>query len=192
MNPAPLMTLRLRFPAKDIPQLAARYSSELNDRDRRLTTILTDEVFPAYEQQGFLTKQQFVKVCEWKSPRPKRRFESNDADLIREVSTLARTTTSERMRIQVWTLLDGVNWPTASVFLHFAFPDKYPILDVRALWSLGVDHPPVYNFPFWCTYTDACRSLARSAKVTMRELDEALWKYSQANQGKPQQVVTPN
>lgn len=183
MKSGPIPHFRLRFPASSIRRLAARYSSELNSRDRRLTKIITEEVFPAYEQQGFLTKDQFVQVCEWKSPRAKPRFESNDADLIREVSALARTTKSERLRIQVWTLLDGVKWPTASVFVHFAFPDQYPILDVRALWSLGVERTAQYNFSFWSNYTDACRALAKKAEVTMRELDQALWKHSQMNQG---------
>ena len=184
MQPATNPQFRLRFPASSVRQLASSYSSELNGRDRRLTQIITEEAFPAYEEQGFLTKEQFVSVCEWKSPRAKPRFESNDTDLIREVSALARTTTSERMRIQAWTLLDGVKWPTASVFLHFAFPDQYPILDVRALWSLGADRPSAYNFPFWSKYTDACRTLAKKVNVTMRELDQALWKQSQMNQGK--------
>lgn len=184
MRTTPPTRFHLRFPVKDIRHLSGRYSAEMTPRDQRLTTTITKEVFPAYEQQGFLTKHQFVSVCEWKSPRAKPRFESNDPDLVREVSALARTTQSERMRIQIWTLLSGVNWPTASVFLHFAFPDQYPILDVRALWSLGVDRPPTYNFDFWERYTGTCRSLAKKAGVTMRELDQALWKYSQDNQGR--------
>ena len=34
--------------------------------------------------------------------------------------------------------LTGVGVPTASTLLYFAFPDAYPVLDVRALESLGV------------------------------------------------------
>ena len=33
--------------------------------------------------------------------------------------------------------LNGVGVPTGSALLHFAFPKDYPILDVRALESLG-------------------------------------------------------
>jgi len=72
-------------------------------------------------------------------------------------------------------LLNGVHWPTASVILHFCHADPYPILDVRALWSLGIDANTVpYNFEFWNEYTQFCRKLAGEAKVTMRELDRAL------------------
>jgi adenine-specific DNA glycosylase len=37
--------------------------------------------------------------------------------------------------------LRGVGIPTASALLHFAFPNDYPILDVRALASLAAERP---------------------------------------------------
>jgi len=77
----------------------------------------------------------------FKTPRSKPPCESNEADIIADASALALTTKSERLKLQVWTLLAGVKWPTASVFLHFAFPQSYPILDFRALWSLETDVP---------------------------------------------------
>jgi hypothetical protein len=68
--------------------------------------------------------------------------------------------------------------PTASVLLHLA-RQTYPIIDYRALWSLGIDPPPAYySFEFWWKYTRACRSLADEAGVSMRTLDRALWQYS--------------
>ena len=90
-----------------------------------------------------------------------------------------------RLRIGVLTLLDGVQMPTASVLLHLAHRDPYPIIDYRALWSLGVDAPPTpYSFAFWEAYTRACRSLARAANVSMRTLDRALWQYSKERQAR--------
>lgn len=81
------------------------------------------------------------------------------------------------------TRLHGVGYPTASVLLHFVSPDLYPIIDYRALWSLGEEAPPrSYSFDFWWWYVDCCRSLAGEAGVTMRTLDRALWQYSKENQ----------
>jgi hypothetical protein len=68
--------------------------------------------------------------------------------------------------------------PTASTLLYFAFPDDYPILDVRALQSLGVKSRSGYSVTFWLNYLDACRALARRAGVSLRTLDKALWQYS--------------
>ena len=174
--------MKLRFPQADIPDLASRYDNEMGERDRHLTTTITKEVFPSYIRNGFLNKKEFLTVCAWKTPRSKPRCESNDEELILEVSALALTTKSEQMRIQIWTLLAGVKWPTASVFLHFAFPNQYPILDIRALWSVGTDAPTQYTFPFWSAYVNFCRELSSQTNVSMRVLDQALWKYSEIHQ----------
>ncbi len=174
--------IELRFPIAQISELSERYVAELRERDRRLTDEVTQRVFPSYEQQGFLTKEEFFTVCAWKTPRSKPQCESNDATFVRDVSILVRATHSEQLRIQLWTLLAGVKWPTASVFLHFTFPSRYPILDFRALWSLNTPPPRSYSFPFWQCYTDFCRALAGTAGVTMRVLDQALWKYSELHQ----------
>lgn len=83
--------------------------------------------------------------------------------------------------------LRGAQLPTASVLLHLARPDLYPIIDFRALWSLSINMPPAsYGFAFWWAYVQACRELARSAGVTMRRLDRALWQYSKEHQKREQ------
>ena len=70
----------------------------------------------------------------------------------------------------------------ASVILHFRFDNTYPILDFRALWSLGIEERNKYDFELWWAYVLCCRKLARRAGVSMRTLDRALWQYSKENQ----------
>ena len=65
-------------------------------------------------------------------------------------------------------LLDGVDWPTASTILHFGDEFEYPILDYRALWSLGYEKPPRYTMEFWLAYLKFTRRLAGSVKTTVR------------------------
>ena len=72
----------------------------------------------------------------------------------------------------------GVEWATGSVLLHLAYPERYPILDVRALHALGVRAPTSYTFRFWEAYIAACRRLAEEAGVDGRTLDQALWQWS--------------
>jgi hypothetical protein len=38
------------------------------------------------------------------------------------------------------------------------------------------------SFEFWWAYVECCRHLAAQAGVSVRELDKALWSYSEANQ----------
>jgi hypothetical protein len=102
--------------------------------------------------------------------------------LIAAVTGTALSTDNERLRIEVLTLLSGVNWPTASVILHFCAREPYPILDVRALWSLSMPAALPYDYPLWAEYTKVSRQLAARAGVSLRELDRALWLYSKENQ----------
>jgi hypothetical protein len=75
--------------------------------------------------------------------------------------------------------LEGVGVPTASALLHFGFPSDYPILDVRALESLGQPTTrTTYSVTYWLRYLAACRGLAAEHRVTLRTLDKALWQHS--------------
>lgn len=160
--------------ATDIRAWADRYE----DSDAKPTRATADA-----RARGFLTRQQLLDIGDWKSARVRSRRERNTEEFVREVTGVALGSAGERLRFEVLTLLDGVDWPTASVILHFAHRDRYPILDFRALWSLGIERPPTqYDFEFWSEYTRFCRGLADSAGVDMRTLDRALWQYSKENQ----------
>jgi hypothetical protein len=78
--------------------------------------------------------------------------------------------------------LHGVEWPTASTLLHFCDVRLYPILDYRALWSLGYSHPPPYTMAFCLSYVAYVRELARRSGQPIRTVDRALWQYSKARQ----------
>jgi hypothetical protein len=166
---------RLRFAPARIHHWASRF----RDRD-------DDEVPRAIgsrmRKRGFLSRGDFLQLCEWKSPRSRRQVERNETGFIRAVTATALSTSDERLRIEVLTLLRGVDWPTASVILHFGHREPYPILDVRALWSVGIAKPPRYHFDFWWDFTRFCRRLARRQSCTMRTLDRALWQYSKERQ----------
>lgn len=133
--------------------------------------------------RGYLDYSTFLAIGEWKSPRNKKRHASNAPEFVEEVTRLALTPgTSPRLAIETLTLLAGVEWPTASVILHFCHADPYPILDFRALWSLSTDVPARYDYPFWREYSEFTRELARRSGVSMRTLDRALWKFSEVHQ----------
>ena len=84
-----------------------------------------------------------------------------------------------RSRVLHLISLEGVGVPVASALLHFAFPEIYPILDFRALHSLGdTRRRTQYSPAFWRDYVKRCQRLADRAGVTIRDLDKALWQDS--------------
>lgn len=165
----------LRFPADQIEACASRY-------DYKSDAALEHEVGPFMQREGYLTKAYFLTLAHWKSPRTQPRCARNSESFVEAVTHTAATSPDEQLRIEVLCLLQGVSWPTASVILHFGHGEPYPILDYRALWSLGYDDPLDYDFDFWWSYVEFTRALATKQNVSMRTLDRALWQFSKENQ----------
>ena len=168
-------TFKLRFDIIEVQHWTGRY-----DYEDDTMVIAAGE---AARERGWYTQDEFLAVTDWKTNRSYSRVRRNTTTAIEDATRLALTTADERLRIGVLTLLQGVEMPTASVLLHLAHPEPYPILDFRAIWSLGVaKQPSYYSFEFWWAYVETCRALAKEAGVSMRVLDRALWQYSSEKQ----------
>ena len=48
-------------------------------------TLQLFEELKDLKKQGYLTKEQLLKILVWKSPRPLRHYKSNDETLIKEI-----------------------------------------------------------------------------------------------------------
>ena len=160
----------LQFDPAEIPALAARFGDAADSA--------SEEAGRAAAARGWYTREEFLTVCAWKTPRSRPRVAANSAADIRDRTGLALSVEDEAARMGALLELDGVGVPTASTLLHFAQPASYPLLDVRALESLGVRGRSTYPVAFWLGYLDACRELARLHGVSLRTLDKALWQYS--------------
>jgi len=172
-----------RFPAAEIGGLEQRYWNYSSEVQRERENNIIQNTGPAFRQRGYLTKDDLVLLTRWKSPRSLPRVEQNADCFVKEVTTISLSEdTSEELRIKILTILDGVQWSIASVVLHFAFPDQYPILDYRAIWSLQEPQPATYTFDFWMQYTEFCRAYIKQHQLCMRSFDRALWTYSKENQ----------
>jgi hypothetical protein len=163
-------TFELQFAASEIESLANRFGYA---DEARLVAVGV-----AARGRGHYTREEFIEVCGWKTPRSRPRIASNPESAVIEATGRAMAAADEAERIGALLELAGVGVPTASTLLYVAFPDDYPILDVRALESLGVKPRSQYPVSFWLQYLDACRQLAHRCAVSIRTLDKALWQYS--------------
>ncbi len=171
--------MKLRFKESEINQIAEKYEYPLEEKESTLLNLKKN-----VQSKGFLSKSQLFLVAKWKAPRSAGYVERNTDIYVREITTFAFNTKDERARIESLTILGGVSWPTASAILHLFHKEKYPILDFRALWSVSIDVPSQYSFPFWWPYVTFCRDIAKRSNVKMRTLDRAMWQYSKKNQGR--------
>jgi hypothetical protein len=165
-----LPSFELQFPLQQVPALAARFP------------VMDDApglaLGAAVRARGYYTRAEFIEVCGWKTVRSRPKVAANSEAAVVDATGRALSAAEEETRISALLELAGVGVPTASTLLYFVFPDDYPILDVRALESLGVRPRSVYPVGFWLDYLNTCRALARRAGVDIRTLDKALWQHS--------------
>jgi hypothetical protein len=165
----------LQFDAGEIGDYAARFDSA---GDAEVLVIAR-----AARERGYYTLPEFRAVCRWKTPRSGPFVARNRAEDVEAFTAIAlRQGTTEHDRMRALRQLLGVEWATASVLLHLSTPDRYPILDVRALHAFGIRGRQTYSYPFWLGYLDAFRDLVARSGLDGRTVDRGLWQWS-AEQG---------
>ena len=169
------MQMELLFCESKIDYWANRYMERQAAYDR----VREDKVIghrDAIQQQGYLTRNALYDVAYWKSHRKAYLTLENSDGLIREVTEQAFASTDHWNKLRTLTQLRGVGQPVASAILHHYDKEPYPILDFRALSSVGIESTQTY--PFWPEYIAFCREIADRNGLDMRTLDRALWRYS--------------
>lgn len=164
----------IRLTKEQIDSYSAKYTYDLEDDVAKVAAKAME--------QGFLTKEQLLTLGRWKSNRITHHLVKNREELVQETTALALATKSERLAPQILMALDGVGLPMASAILHWCHKDPFPILDFRALWSLGIEMPGSYSLAFWESYVTQWREVQTEWGCDKRELDRALWQYSKEHQ----------
>lgn len=172
----PVPGFSLRFPERDLVRWAERFPDSEADR-RRIAGVQA----PA-QARGHLTRAEFLEICAWKTPRSKPLCARNSEHAVRTLTRAAFATKDEALKMDLLRQLHGVEWPTASTILHMCDVRPYPILDVRAVWSLGHSKPPRYTMEFWLAYVAYTRGLAERSGLPIRTVDQALWQYAKERQ----------
>jgi len=160
---------KLQFEPADIPKLAKRYGYEEDDAafeaGRRI-------------REGEHTFEHLSRIFEWKTKgRGRSRLKRNKPDEITDALSLAVSAKTERAAVAVLLGLQGVQVPVASAILTAIYPERYTVIDFRALEALGTNNAD-YSVNFYLTYLAACRQIANANQVSLRNLDRALWQWS--------------
>ena len=130
----------------------------------------------------YLDKTHFVRLARWSAPRGLNAYRQNDPRLVREATGLAHRVSNDRLKVHVLTALQGVSVTVAATILHFFNPRLFPIFDVRArttlkkagLWPRRTDDA---SLDAWEDYVLVMRRLSRRLRVSLRDLDKALYAY---------------
>lgn len=87
-------------------------------------------------KRGYFTRNEFLAICRWKSPRPMKHYTTNSEEEIKQITKKAFSTLFEKRKIELLDKLKGVNVPMASALLTIMYPECYGVIDVKAWYSL--------------------------------------------------------
>lgn len=147
--------MNLRFPESEINHWAHRYTECQREENRMREQYLIDIKCDVLAR-GYLTRQELHTIARWKSPRRAALTLENTDGFIRKITEGAFTSTDDWTKLLTLTRLKGIGQPTASAILHL-YDEKYPILDIHALWAVGLPWKKRNTYPFWYGQTGCPR-----------------------------------
>jgi hypothetical protein len=169
----------------------ARFALQFSPREiNKWASRNSDPYYPAARKAGIriasgdYRRRDFERIVELKTKRVRKLLKKNKKSDITDALELATKAKRDRSAIAVLTGLSGISVPVASALLAMMQPDRFTIIDFRALRSLG--HPRTMNdrsIEFYLAYLDYCRNVAAKHGTDLRTLDRALWQYDKMKHG---------
>lgn len=140
---------------------------------------LFEVIGPRTKTAGYMTFDDFYKICMWKSARQKQRYIKNKT-VIEAVTKEAFSKQDEKEKIKILCdKLEGVGIPTASAILTIVFPEKYAIVDIRCISilreKLDIKISKYISIYTWLEYLKVMREISKENNITPRELDMAFF-----------------
>lgn len=127
---------QLQPEAKDMQELADQYWQQGDEHEHQLEAA-------AYEagaaiRQGELTLANLEAIVRWKSERMvSYLIANNTASIHGALATVTAPQTTPGIAIEALTALRGIDIGIASAVLAAIYPERYAVLDARALEALG-------------------------------------------------------
>jgi hypothetical protein len=170
----------------ELQQLANQCWKKAGEREHDLERAAFEA--GAAIRNGEYSLANLEAIVRWKSERVVHYLIGNSEAKIREVlATAAAPETPVRKAVEALTELRGIDMPIASAILAAIAPERYNVLDFRALEALGHER---HDVEFYAEYVAFCKRLAELGLVKPQEglpgptslhaLDRALWEWSRS------------
>ena len=150
------------------------------------------------DKEGYLPKHELMEMAHWKDPRFARSNikNGNSSGHIEAVTREAFRPGDDWEKLEKlmgsYGGICSVGQSIASTILHLYDPERYPIFDPHALYSIRINKEEVEgDKEFWKKYVDFCQAKAKCHGVCMRTLDRALYKFSQSGAAFALKTITP-
>lgn len=170
----------------DIPNIDSIFVSQWHPKydeceiDEPEYKSLVAQIRKELNHKDSLSKETFVRVLDWKSPRVKGIARLNEFPIYEK--GIADAVRAEKdQKLGVLCRLRGVGAPVGSTFLHLMYPNEYPIIDIRTVETLhyaGLLSSPRTDITRYPAFTAEILKIARENQAfSLREIDRALFAY---------------
>ena len=148
-----------------------------------LENYLFEEVNKNFQNNGYLTSEEFFAIVIWKSNRSK----TNVRRGIEKTKKTIRTITSEvfqaetpEQKLNTLISIPNIGIPIASAILTVCYPDDFTVVDYRACTALKdfgeeIVGNPIKKIPTYFEYLEKCKKLAHKYNFSLRDFDRILW-----------------
>ncbi len=178
----------------DLQQLAEEYWQKAGAREQQLEKA----AFEAGEaiREGDYSLVNLEVIVRWKSERMVHYLVGNSEAKIKRVLAVAVAPESSlHTAVEALISLRGVDLPIASAILAAVMPERYNVLDVRALEALGHER---HSIEFYAEFNAFCKRLVDRGMLkpqpnmpgptSLHALDRALWQWSSSHVEHPTPV----
>jgi hypothetical protein len=167
-----------------LQHLADQYWEKAGDKEHQLETAAFDA--GSAIRKGDYSLANLEIIVRWKSDRVVHYLIGNSEEQIRQVLAIAAAPrTSTRNAVEALTGLRGIDLSIATAILAAIFPERYAVLDFRALEALSHAR---HDVEFYENYLAFFRQLAERGIVKpqgnlpgptpLHALERALWEWS--------------
>lgn len=154
-------------------------------------------------KRGYLTRDEFISIGNWKSDRPINYYEKNTDEQIKEITqkVLLEKDIIQKIKLLMSPNLKGVQIAVASAILTVFHPEQFCIIDKRAWRAMKWLQATSENKQFilksyreyydylesldyqgvkkYLKYMDSLNELFSDRNKTLRQIEMALWKFDE-------------
>lgn len=156
--------------SSEIPMLLDEYRAEMRSE---AAALQSGQRIVA----GDYSLENLQPIIVWKASRALGHVGQNTAEELEEALSFVVKGISDRASIALLMGLRGVRAPMASAILTAIDPERFTVVDKLALKSLKQQRSDLTP-SFYVAYLKFCRATAQEQGLSLRDLDRALWQYS--------------
>jgi effector-binding domain-containing protein len=159
------------------------YDSKEHDEEKYKE--LLEKVKKEIKSEGCISKRTFKGIYKWKTARTWYYVKSDKYNEYEECIREAISEKEDIMKVKKLRRLPGVGIPVASTILHFIYPERFPIVDIRTVEALQEFKKLEKNtlnhyrdtFVGYGEFRCVMLKLKRELQKSLRKIDKALFAY---------------